>query len=326
MSPHDVVDYLVKGVVGQIVACNIIASLREGLVERDMVVEMFEALSRFGKREGFRESTDVVSGLLELRDGERSDIDPAGVVATMRLRGIRPEADDDLRGNASIVMPASTARRLLGPSEDDAMAHGLKLVASTTDPESDENVAYWQGRESEKRRWPMDPNTKLGRPREVLWFVRRDDLKAGLGGVAPREQGQRAHEYLGLARRIGEVLVAVHFPADAIAQSVRPTFFDGINHRRYRAWPDGALAQKDRTWGRTVDLLALQNRASSMDGAPERVAQPFRPPGMIEFEMLGRVERHSGGDSRDDATFANRLALEQGTTVAGLATSLKSVI
>ena len=326
-----VIDSLLAGVAGQIAACNMVASVQRGLVRPAMVADVFAMLAKLAAREDFARSTDAVGALLEIRDGEWPDVDPGGVVAAMWLAGNRPAADDDFVGGVTTVTGIPVLRRLLGAAEERFMAQGLTMAASTTDPESAEDVAFWQRCDPALRRFRVDPDATLGRPDEVLWFTRRQAFADGLRPEAGSGSAQRARDLLGLDKEVGEVLVAVHFPAAALRGSARPTFFDGIAHSRFRAWPDGREAQADMTWGRTVDLRAFEDGAESMDGIPERVAPPVpgdRSPGGIEaeFEMLGRVERETGTDATADAEFAARLAAGQGLTVDDLAARLKAIV
>ena len=336
MTPAEVIDCMVGGVAGQIVGCNMVDSVREGLVDVAMVATVFDMLAKLSTiDEDFTCSSEVIDRLLEVRNGEWPSVDPDGVVAALHLKDAAPEADGDLLGDVSTVMGVSALRSLAeGSAEDDLMADGLKMAASTTDPDWEANVAYWQRQSPEKRRWRMDSNAAVDRGNGVLWFTRRVDFAAGLADEARDDWGQRARDVLGLVHRTeGEILVAVHFSADALRTSARPTFFDGWSHSRFRAWPDDARAREDRTWGRTVDLRRFDSGEPSMDGHPERVAG--RVPGdalpggvEVEFEMLGRVRRENGQGEDADLRFAKRLLQRDEAVVGvpGLAARLRSMV
>ena len=116
----------------------------------------------------------------------------------------------------------------------------------------------------------------LGRPRSVVWFTRRRSLASALGRRDAGNHAQRSRDRLGLVHHgRGAVLAALHFPAQLLRtrSSARPTFMDAADHLRFRAWPDGRRARSDRTWGRTVDLRALDRGEPSVDGCPERVTR-----------------------------------------------------
>ena len=124
------------------------------------------------------------------------------------------------------------------------------------------------------------------------------------------------------------MLAAMHFqpPALSAYASARPTFADaGGNARRFKAWPDDEAARRERRWGRTVDLRALDESAPSVDGCPERVTKSLDGhllPNDVtfEFELLGTVDAPA---DQDDATFARRL--RNGRTVAELGAELKAL-
>ena len=134
-------------------------------------------------------------------------------------------------------------------------------------------------------------------------------------------------DLLGLVHREeGDMLAAMHFQPHTLSAclSKRPTFADAGRNVRFRAWPDGDAARKDRSWGRTVDLRAFR-AAASMDGCPERVAKSIDAPllahgATFEFELLGAVD---APDLGNDAAFVKKLA--NGRTVAELGVELKTL-
>ena len=129
----------------------------------------------------------------------------------------------------------------------------------------------------------------------------------------------------------GAMLAAMHFQPLTLSAhpSARPTFADAGCHRRFKTWPDDEAAQKERGWGRTVDLRALHAAAASVDGCPERIAKSI--PGhslangaTFEFELLGAVRASADQGDAADAAFA--MGLSNGRTVAELGTELSTLI
>ena len=245
-------------------------------------------LVRLAEEENLAESGDFVRALAVLGRGDY----PPSMEETpgpMWLRGNAALTDGESLAEATCVQPLSTLRHLvLDETVADLMAHGLSLAPETLDspsPVMRDAIAFWRQQPVERRRLPFQRGSCLGPPGGLLWFTSRQQFEAAVAPEAGDARGQRARDSLGLDhRQMGETLIAVHFPQSAVADSsARPTFIDAATHKRFMAWPEDEAGQRDRAWGRTVDLEAFSTGTTVIDGCPERVA-----PEVDAEETVGR--------------------------------------
>lgn len=333
-SVDSVIDDLLVDVIGQIVACNVIASVDNDRVDHQLVADTFTLLAQLQVDCGLTTSKQLISGLRSLATGRYPDcFRSQGSREAKRLRTMDWVPFSDPPFEATTVCRAPTLRHLV--SEDhfrDLVALDLPVYETPVDSDRDARIALWRDLPLDVRRFQLGPEATLGRADQVLWFTRRDDLAtcppdATVGSLL----GQRARDALGLSHfPTGAVLVAIHFSGTATrASSRRPTFLDGATHPRFRVWPDTHAARGDGDWGRTVDLAALEDDAPVLDGCPERVAGSILrgmlpDDGTFEVEMLGAVQAETGASDEMSKTFLGRLA--GGMTTSGLATRLKSIV
>ena len=335
MNAEDVIDGMLQCVAGQIVACNVVAGVDNGLINRHLARDAFEWLARLATFEPrYRSPGTLVKALLMLRGGDY----PAGMpVSTpppeFRLRGEAGIGVRDLSESVSCIVRARRLYRLISsPDRLRLFGEGLVSPSSGEGFLSRESIERWRGKPAAARRVRFDPNSTLGRPRSVVWFTRRRNLSAALGRRDRRDRAQRARDLLGLVHhRRGTVLAALHFPAGILAasHSARPTFADAADHPRFRAWPEGRRARSDPYWGRTADLRALDHGERIADGCPERVTRELSgrdlpEEGWFEFDLLGVVGAARGANPAADRAYAARLL--GGMSVATLGTRLRSFL
>ena len=323
-TPQDMIDMLLERVDGRIVACNVIAGVEYDVIEARLVAEVFRALARLAEVDGLGASDDPVATLKIVREGDypsamgREERPPP-----MRLRGKGAWTDGGVSDDVTVVFPLSTLRYLVPEEKErELMALGLSLAAEASDPprpDTHDAVAALRSKPVDWRRVSLRADGTIGRPGELLWFTRREELADAVAEEEETARGQRARDILGLShRKAGEALVAVHFPSSAVARtSRRPTFIDAAGYLRFMAGPETAAGRADRAWGRTADLRAFEDGLATMDGCPERVAEPvpagaLTGDGLFEFEMLGTVRRATATGDAEDEAFATRLARGQG--------------
>ena len=338
MTTGDVIDGMLRCVAGQIVACNIVAGVDNGLISRGLARDAFEWLARLATFEPrYRHPGELVKALQILRGGKY----PPGMAfpsppPEFRLRGEASFGARALSGSVSCVLPAWLLNHLIAPLDRQRLRReGLVFPSSDTGTLSDATIERWQRKPAAARRVRFDPDKVLGdsrAERSVVWFTRRRNLDEALGRCDRRDRAQRARDLLGLVHhRPGIVLAALHFPAGILASSAsaRPTFADAADHSRFRAWPESRRARSDRHWGCTVDLRALDRRERLTDGCPERVTREIAgrnmpEEGRFEFDLLGTVHRALGTGPSADWMYAKHL---RGTmSVAGLDARLRSYL
>ena len=338
MDAEQVIDRMLQCTAGQIVACNIVAGIDNGLIDRSLPKEAFDWLGRLAAfQPRYRAPGELVKALVVLRDGDF----PASVKRLVhppefRLRGDPAIAPRDLTGSVSCILPAWLLNRLIAPDDLERLrAEGLVLPSSTRGFRSAAIIERWRRMPAVKRRVRFDPDVALGRRHSVVWFTRRRDLDVALGRRDRRDRAQRARDSLGLVHHErGVVLAALHFPARIFEHrvSARPVFADAADHCRFRTWPDGRRARSSRRWGYTVDLRALDRGATSADGCPERVTREIPgndlpEDGWFELDLLGAVEEALGKDLDADDAYAARLlgGLSGGSSIADLGARLRSL-
>ena len=283
---------------------------------------------------GYQAPDTLVNALSILLEGDY----PRGMPLSppppeFRLRGEAGIGDGDLAGSVSCVLPALRLNDLISPP-DLARFHreGLVFPSSSDEPWFEKTIDRWRQKPARERRVRFDPSGTLGRPRSVVWFTRRRSLASAPGHRDAGNHAQRSRDRLGLVHHgRGAVLAALHFPAQLLRtrSSARPTFMDAADHLRFRAWPDGRRARSDRTWGRTVDLRALDRGERSVDGCPERVTRDIPGSalpegGRFEFDLLGAVDEALGEGPDDDGIYAARL--RGGMSAADLGSRLRSFL
>ena len=317
MEPAEAVDHLLRSFAGQIVGCNMVAGVENGLVDRKLVCATFDWLARLVTYDpSLEESEKFVGSLRRLRQSEYPrGMDPLLPRPQFRLQDRAPLEEDDLRGNVSSILPAPYLHELLSEADQsNYLQEGLLFPFDMEELDAVASIERWQTTPRSKRRPRLDSKKTVGRPRSVLWFTRRRSLAAALMRRDEENRAQRGRDVLGLVHHAKDrVLAAVHFPAGILARhSARPTFADAADHRRFRAWPDGSIPQANRRWGHTVDLRALHGELEDADGCPERVTPEIPGDalpngGRVEFEILGPVESARGASDPEDKEFVDRL-------------------
>ena len=338
MDTEQVIDRMLQCTAGQIVACNIVAGIDNGLIRRRLAKEAFDWLGRLaGFQPRYQTPRELVKALVVLRGGDFPEsVKRLAPSPEFRLRGDATIDPRDLTGSVSCILPAWLLNRLIAPSDLERLrGEGLVFPSSNQGFRSTATIERWRRMPAVKRRVRFNPNAALGRRHSVVWFTRRRDLAAALGRRDRRDSAQRARDSLGLVHHgRGVVLAALHFPARIFEHqaSARPAFTDAADHRRFRTWPDGRRAQSNRSWGYTVDLHALDRGAASADGCPERVTREIPgsdlpEDGRFELDLLGAVEKALGDGSDADDAYAARLlgGLSGGSSIADLAHDLKEI-
>ena len=177
-----------------------------------------------------------------------------------------------------------------------------------------EIIQHWRLQSPDYRRVRFNPNASLGRPGAVAWFTRRDSL-AKAQEKLDRHLAQRTRDALGLVHRgKGVVLGVLHIPALLLrpAGFSRPTFADAGSHVRFKTWPDGKRARRNRAWGFAVDLSKVASGDVYVDGCVERVTRSISGAnlashGTFEVELLGAVVNATDAGPRADRAFSKRL-------------------
>ena len=329
MNTEQVVDGLLASIGGQMVACNVVAGIDNQLIEPALAKEVLGWMGILGDHPPYTGPTGLVRALDHLQTGEVSPDVAIAEPPDFRLRG--DAKPTPFQVEVSCVLPVHVLGNVVSDQDKDRLAsEGLAMPTSTADFIASSTFREWKSKPASARTVRFDAGARLGRRRSVVWFTPREAIAETLKAVNDEDRAQRARDALGLAHhQAGALLAALHFPPATLAgrESARPTFADAAGHRRFKTWPDNAAARRDREWGRTVDLRALDESSPSLDGCPERVTEAAEGAmlgdGSFEFELLGAVRSSAGADGATDAAFADRLA--DGLTVPGMAKKLKAL-
>ena len=323
------VDGLLASVGGQVVACNVVAGIDNQLIDPALAKEVLTWMGILGDHQRYAGPAGLVRALDHLQTGEVSPDLAIAQPPDFRLRGDAKPTPFEVE--VSCVLSVQVLGDLISDQDQVRLANeGFALPTSTAEFIANPTVREWMSKPTSARTVRFNPGACLGRRRSVVWFTPRAAIEKTLKAKSDEDRAQRARDVLGLAHReAGALLAALHFPPATLAgcASARPTFADAAGHRRFKTWPDGATARKNRDWGRTVDLCALDASSPSLDGCPERVTKAadggILGRGSFEFELLGAVRSSVGAGKAADAAFAKRLA--DGLTVPKIAKKLKAL-
>lgn len=329
LTTEQVVGRLLESAGGQIVACNIVAGIENGLVDPAWAKSVLAWMGEIGAHEDYAEPAGFVRALDDLRTHRCSPTALSTTPPDIRLGGV--DAPASFKVEVSCVVPAWWLDEVVLHQDKQRLAReGLILPQSSSEVLAAATVDEWRDKPAHARVVRFDPASALGDQHSVVWFTRRGALEDALAAEPPSTHAQRARDLLGLVHRHeGTVLAAMHFQPSTLSAcaSARPTFADAGSHARFKTWPDSMAARNARSWGRTVDLRALDASHASLDGCPERIVASTDGGALsnratFEFELLGTIRQPSQG-SVSDAAFVQRLL--SGRTVTELATELKTL-
>ena len=331
LTIEEVIERLLQSCGGQVVACNIVAGIENGLIDPDWATEVLTWMGTLAIHEDYSDPVRFVQALDDLRMHQHP---PAASLPfappDIRLGGVDAPSAFDVE--VSCILPAHMLGKVMSSQDKQRLAReGLATYVLSTDRIAAATVDEWRSKPASTRMVRFDPASRLGRQHSVIWFTRRDALEDALDSDDERSRAQRTRDLLGLVHhRQGAMLAALHFrpPTLSMCVSARPTFADAGSHARFKTWPDSQAARNQRSWGSTVNLHALGASRASVDGCPERIVKSIdgavlSSDATFEFELLGAVEASSGHGASADADFARRLL--NGRTVEELGETLKTL-
>ena len=260
LTTEQVIERLLQSAGGQIVACNVVAGIENGLIDPGWAAGVLAWMGTLAAHADYADPARFVRALDDLQTHQHS---PAASLPSalpdIRLGGIDAPAAFDVE--VSCILPMRVLGNVMFSEDKQRLAReGLAIPISSTDLAADAIVKEWQSKPASARMVRFDPASSLGRQHSVVWFTRRDALEDALASDGTRARAQRARDLLGLVHhQQGAMLAAMHFsPLTLSARlSARPTFADAGCHARFKTWPDSQAACNQRSWGRTVDLRAL---------------------------------------------------------------------
>ena len=330
LTTEQVIGRLLESAGGQIIACNVVAGIQNGLVDPAWAADVLAWMGTLASHEHHADPKRFLRALddLKMRRHPTASLPPD--LPDIRLCGV--DAPVPFEVEVSCILPAWMLRMLIfGEDKQRLRREGLALPRSPADHLAPAVAEEWRSKPAHVRTVRVNRASTVGRHHSVVWFTRRTALADALAAVAPSARAQRTRDLLGLVQhQEGAMLAAMHFqpPTLSACPSARPTFADAGCHTRFKAWPDDEAARQERRWGWTVDLDALSASAMSVDGCPERIAKSIDGDSLsdgaaFEFELLGTVQAPAAQGDAADAPFARRLL--NGRTVPELGAELKTL-
>ena len=321
--PHLIADDFLKRLMshsqGRIVACNIVDSLNERLLKVDSVRELLDwwhqlylwyiqkiYKGRMPKRKEQDELMKTLDVLLfeQQAPGFRSDEKQPSFLLQCKRKPRVSKSDFEFVN----VTTASVLIYHLMEENDRRILAGSGKMTVMGEPTEEEIGAVLAKGEHQVR---LKPGATVGRPNHLLWLTPVDGLKAEFAHI---RSADCIRDRLGLIHydRVGNALVALYLPNTAIlaGEHGRPTAADAGSHARFKARADNGVNRRRSAWGYTADLEKFFSGKPTIDGLPERVAEPIpgKRLGIITITPLDYIDKARGATSKDDHTaFANRL-------------------
>ncbi|BAO43041.1 hypothetical protein [Thiolapillus brandeum] len=311
MANPSTVDVLLSGPKGVIVACNLLHSLDDGLVDKATVQELLDwwfALYDFLYAPGL---TDVEK-LLDALDKTVFERKPPGFRKGQSKPNFRLRCKLKARTPNNNVTNISTMlifREHIIHEEDYKKLIGChipSLPMDVNEPGIQHAIHQLKACTVGKLRCRLRPNSTLGRSGGLLWFTEERSLQIG------KDSANEVRDQLGLVdRKKGELLVMSVISPHHVkrAGGLRPSFMDATLHTRFRVHSDTKKNNGRKTWGHTVNLEKFADNRSHIDGVCERVCRPLAASnvGTVDFLFLGDVQSTRGKNGDDDTAFSQRL-------------------
>ena len=319
------IDLLLAKPVGIIVACNILASLDEGLLSCTKVEEFLTKCLEAFKEDKVPTTEELIVQFEDVARGERPFSGSGGSMFVLACTKRTTSIKDD-REFSTITEVGTFKEHLV---LDSALADGHASFLSNpdpTDPALKDAIDKLNGRTDFYR-----PGARLGGnpARPLFWIVPTDRLSEERTKTRAEDLGDAFRDLLGLIHYEDKVpLVEICIPGDRMRshKHARPTFADAGTNVRFRPYKD-AKHPKRSGWGCTVHLLRFVNGDKIIDGVPERVVEPiaFNSHLGVRFEFVGFTKTVRGNSAKDNHTaFYKRL--HHGTKLSILRSTLLDIL
>ncbi|KJU85185.1 hypothetical protein MBAV_002623 [Candidatus Magnetobacterium bavaricum] len=307
MAKNDIVDLLLKKPAGIIVACNIVKSLHEKLIDKNEVEEfMGNAIDAF-MEDRVKTTKALVTQLSDVASGIR----PIGGKRRPFFFACVNQGNIGKKKISTILTVSTLKKRLILDPDLDLAHNAFVSYADPLDPSLEDAIDNLNGRPYIYR-----PNAKLGgNPnRPLFWITPSKNIKKKrLRYRTYTALGNTIRDLLGLVHyKKGVPLVEIRIPGERLRglQHASPTFADAGEHRRFKVYPDSSRARKKSGWGWTVNLEQFHSGSPGIDGVEERVVESTCLCANLEPELqyCGFTDTIRGNTAKDDdIAFANRL-------------------
>lgn len=281
MNKNDFLDCLLGCPRGQIVLCNILDGLDEGLFSQDFVREVFHwwhryFLFRFPAAADCGEDEELLATLDLLLFAPPPPAYPGSATRPdFRLACNWAEKKPEDEGYAHVTDVHGFIYHLMSSEGRERNLDDILVDPEPTGKEVEGFNLKGPRKVQLKGRNVDGSAMTLGRRGKVLWHTAASGL-VQKGKVTSSADDVR--DRLGLIHYAkGTALMAIRIPADVLAtgKTGRPTFADAGSHARFKAGADSATHRDEKAWGHAADLKLVATGGKVVDGWPERVAEPI---------------------------------------------------
>ncbi len=318
MANPSTVDLLLSDPKGIIVACNLLHSLDDGLVDKATIQALLDWWFALYDSPYASGRTDVEK-LLDALDKTVFERQPSGFRNGQSKPDFRLRCK--LKAKRSSTNDVSTTTSLLVfcnhiiHDEDYKGLTGYHIPSSPvdiSDPGIRRAIGQLKGCPGGKLRCRLRAHGTLGRAGRLMWFTEEHAVQIGKASAADGVRDQ-----LGLVDyKKGELLVMAVVSHGDIkkAGGLRPSFMDATLHTRFRVHSDTKTCNNRKIWGHTVNLEQFANNRSNIDGVCERVCQPLAAKDVhkVNISFLGDVLSSRGENGDDNVAFSQRLLKHYG--------------
>lgn len=299
------VDQILSDHRGQIIICNILDGLDEGLYNKDFICKLLDWWKVLYSHMGGSKSTllSTLNALVfnQMPIGFRKGI----IKPNFRLiccRKTRVINDDT---ELTTVIPVFVFKFIIHKKDMDRLhSQGVEFPSDEWQPWNEEAINSLMNLPDAHRKIRIDAGKTISK--HLLWYTIKKGFENAL--LKGTDYADQVRDALGLVHHEqGKILIALHLSGNALkyVNSGRPTFSDAGIHKRFKTRADKLTNKQRKAWGHTADLGHFASGKPCVDGLPERIAEPIGNNALIDspevhFTPLGKVKMSRGNTVNDN--------------------------
>ncbi|MBF0564620.1 MAG: hypothetical protein HQK89_05200 [Nitrospirae bacterium] len=303
---------LLKEPIGMILACNILKSLDEGLIDKNRLKEFMQNVLVAFTEERAKVTEELIVqfekvaiGVLPKEENRRK---------TFLFACDEPlDSMNDSDEFSTITKVDTLIKHLV---KDTEVNEGHEANSINSDPSNVQPLKDFIDKLNKKLEEGTEdiykPGARLGNNdhRPFFWIAPTKNIDEACRQKSFYKLGDEIRDLLGLIHYETLVpLVEIRIPGSKLpsCQHHRPTFADAGSHRRFKQHPEHASGNPG--WGCTVHLRLFAAGDASIDGAPERVAErAFIKTLEVKLRFCGlTMIKRGDSENDDDMAFVKRI-------------------